>query len=147
MAASPLPVDDATAYAVGHALKLHGFFPEFTAEHLQKLFPRSAHLAFEDGDPLVTQGESGRDIFVLLEGKAAVRQELGSAAAEVAAMGPGDILGEIGLLGDGVRSATVVCVGKAKAFRLAAQDLGYILANHAELAAHLKALASQRTGR
>lgn len=142
----PLAADDGTACAVSLALKLQGFFPEFKLEHLQKIFPRSGLFAYSDGAAVVSQGEEGQDLFVVLEGSVIVRQEMGSAGAEVATLGCGAIVGEIALLEGGARTATVVAAGEAKLFRLAAADLRYLLANNRELSEHLKALACRRKG-
>lgn len=141
-----LVLDDHLAGLLSSALKLEGFFPEFRADHVSKLFPRSALFAYEHGHHLLEQGETGRDIFIIYDGRVDISQSFGSAGACLASLGEGDILGEIALLQDGVRSATAVVVGQAKVFRLAFDDVQYILTNNAELAAHLRALAKARLG-
>lgn len=136
--------DEASAAAVARALRLESFFPEFGAEHCRKLFPRSGACDYAEGAVVIEQGESGRDLFVVLTGAVAVRVSFGSAAAEVAELGPGALIGEIALLEDGVRRATVVATVPSRLYRLSFPDLGYILANNAELAAHLRGLAKER---
>lgn len=139
-----IEADEASAAAVSRALRLENFFPEFGAEHCRKLFPRSGACEYAEGAVVIEQGESGRDLFVVLSGALAVRVTFGSAGAEVASLGPGSLLGEMALLEDGVRRATVVAVAPSRLFRLSFPDLGYILANNAELAAHLRGLARER---
>ncbi len=142
-----LTVDEATAEAVSKAFKLEGFFPEFGAEHCAKLFPRSGVQHFRAGEKLLEQGETGRDLLLILAGRAKVEVSVDSLSAEVSQLGDGAVLGEMALLSDGVRSATVRAVSPVFAYRLAFEDLGYILQNNPELAEHLRGLAQARSAR
>ena len=56
------------------------------------------------GEVLVSAGQTGRELFVITEGTVTVSCQ-GRALAE---LGPGDFFGEIALLDDGPRTATVV---------------------------------------
>lgn len=58
------------------------------------------------GQVLVSQGDTGNDLFLLLDGILRVERD-GEAVTEV---GPGAILGEKAVLGDGSRTATLVAV-------------------------------------
>lgn len=139
------PPSDADAQAVSAALRLDSFFPEFTGEQCAKIFPRSGVALYESGSYLIEQGESGRDLFVLLDGSVSVMVSMGSAGAQVASLGAGALLGEMALLSDGQRTASAVASIPTRAFRLLYQDMGYILENNPELAAHLKGLAEKRS--
>lgn len=141
-----LPVDDAAAAAVFGAFKLVDFFPEFSGELCMKVFPRSGLNEFAEGERLLEQDDTGRDLFLLLQGRVAIIQSFGSAAAELASLGPGVVVGEVALLRDGVRTASAVAMEPTRAFRLVYEDVGYILQNNPKLAAHLAALARERTG-
>jgi len=142
-ASQSLPVDEPTAEAVNAAFKLDGFFPEFNAELCTKIFPRSGIVHYRPGEKLVQQGSTGRDLFLVLAGEVVVEFK----AAEDVRLGHGSVIGEMALLADGVRTATVACVTPVFAFRLAFEDLGYILENNPALAEHLKALDSARARR
>ncbi len=144
--ANPLrePPNDAEAAMVARALRLESFFPEFTGEHCGKIFPRSGVGRYAAGEYIIEQGETGRDLFVLLDGGVSVTVSMGSAAAQVAVLGPESLLGEIALLRDGTRTASAVASVPTRAFRLMFEDMGYVLQNNPELAAHLQGLAKQR---
>lgn len=142
-----MPVDDATAEAVLRAFKLEEFFPEFTADLCSKMFPRSGVQHFREGERLIEQGEAGRDLFLVLAGDVAVQRQVEFLSAEIGRMSHGAVIGEMALLADGLRSATVAAATPAFVFRLAFEDLGYVLKENPELAQHLKALALARTSR
>ncbi|MCX5794752.1 MAG: cyclic nucleotide-binding domain-containing protein [Elusimicrobia bacterium] len=148
MADAPVRIvcDDNFAKFLAGALRLESFFPEFLASHVEKCFPRSGLYAYPDGYHVVEQGDRGRDIYVIYNGWVEIIQSLGCAAADLARLGPGDILGEIALLRDGVRVATAVAGDEAQIFRLAFEDMQYLLQNNPPLCEHLNALAAKRLG-
>jgi CRP/FNR family transcriptional regulator, cyclic AMP receptor protein len=141
-----LEVDEPVAQLLNRTLRLESFFPEFTAEHARKLFPRSGFFGYPRDAVIVTQGEGGRDLFVVFSGRVAVQRVAGSQTLALATLEPGSVLGEIALLSEVPRTATVTALEETKIFRLAYLDLQYLLANNDELAAHLKTLAAKRLG-
>ena len=142
-----LPVDAPTAEAVCAAFKLEDFFPEFNAELCAKVFPHSGIVHYRAGEKLVEQGETGRDLFLVLAGEVVVEFKIDELSAEAGRLGHGAVVGEMALLADGVRKATVACSTPVFAFLFAYEDVGYILDNNPALAEHLKALAAARSGR
>ena len=139
-----LAIDDKVASILSLALRLDGFFPEFKAEHVNKIFPRSRLYAYASGSQVIVQGEGGRDLYVIYSGSVEVGKTFGSAGIQVAALGVGGVFGEIGLLQGGARSATVVTSEDSSIFRLVYEDMSYLLNYNRELAAHLKAMAARR---
>ncbi|XP_072167875.1 cAMP-dependent protein kinase regulatory subunit-like [Diadema setosum] len=77
---------------------------------------------FDDSEKIVIQGEQGDDFYMIIEGQAAVLQRHGNKAdselIEVGKLGPSDYFGEIALLLDRPRAATVVARGPLKCVRL-----------------------------
>jgi Cyclic nucleotide-binding domain len=71
------------------------------------------------GETLVKQGERGCDMFLLLEGVLAVEIN-GETVAEV---GPGALLGELAILGNGRRTATLRALGPSRVAVLAETDI------------------------
>lgn len=134
------PTADEVAQTIFAALKLDGFFPEFSGEHLLKLFPRSTFFAYPRDMAVMKEGEPGRDLFVVHAGGVHVLK----GGAKVATLGPGTLLGEIALLQDCPRSATVVAAVDSQIYRLVFPDLQYVLKNNVPLGEHLRALARQR---
>jgi CRP-like cAMP-binding protein len=78
------------------------------AELAHLLRPLSARA----GDVLMRQGEPGTEFVLIVEGLASVRRDRGdgNGSQEVATAGPGAVLGELALLTNHPRTATVVAV-------------------------------------
>ncbi len=76
--------------------------------------------SFHDAQVVVTQGEPGNDFFIIVEGTAVVTQTRneGEAPVEVGRLGPSDYFGEIALLLDRPRAATVTARGPLKCVKL-----------------------------
>ncbi|MFC5530954.1 cyclic nucleotide-binding domain-containing protein [Cohnella yongneupensis] len=74
---------------------------------------------FADGQPLVVEGEASNDCFFVSDGKVQVtsRNLIGNTVL-LAELGPGSLVGEIGLLRNERRSARVTAIGDVTALRL-----------------------------
>ena len=140
-----VPAGDDDALIIARALRLEDFLPEFNGQLCGKLFARSGVCVYEPGAFLIQQGEKGRDLFVLLEGRVTVTKNMGAASRQVNELGPEAVLGEIALLHDGTRTASVVALMSTRAFRLVNEDLSYVLEYNPELAVHLEELIEQRS--
>ncbi|ESO00933.1 hypothetical protein HELRODRAFT_185745 [Helobdella robusta] len=75
---------------------------------------------FEDGEEVVRQGDPGDDFFIILEGNATVYQKTNenSEPCIVSSLGPSEYFGEIALLLDRPRAATVVANGQLKCVKM-----------------------------
>jgi CRP/FNR family transcriptional regulator, cyclic AMP receptor protein len=85
-------------------LKQVPLFSSLSQRQLKGLARRFKEREFGQGTSMVRQGEfSGVNFFVITEGEASVTVD----GAEVARLGPSDHFGELGLIAERVRSATV----------------------------------------
>ncbi len=77
-------------------------------------------VSFEDAEEVVRQGDQGNDFFIIVEGTAVVTQyrNEGEAPVEVGRLGPSDYFGEIALILDRPRAATVTARGPLKCVKL-----------------------------
>lgn len=145
---TPIPFKVAAAGPIAEllnrVLKLEGFFPEFKVEHISRIFPRSGLYYYAADAKIIKQGDAGRDIFIIYEGKVSIIKTLGDAGADVAHLGSGDMFGEIALVRDGLRVASAIAEVDCKIFLIRYQDLEYLLKHHPELANHLKKVAEER---
>lgn len=90
---------------------------------------------FEDGSKIVVQGEHGEDFFIIIEGNAAVFQKRGDSeeSVEVGKLSPSDYFGEIALLLDRPRAATVIARGPLKCVKLDRQRFERVLGPVSEI--------------
>jgi len=80
-------------------------------------------VSFEDEEVVVKQGEQGNDFFIIVEGTAIVTQyrnddQSEQEPVEVGRLGPSDYFGEIALILDRPRAATVTARGPLKCVKL-----------------------------
>jgi CRP-like cAMP-binding protein len=65
---------------------------------------------FQPGHVIVREGQIGLGLYCIQSGKVRVSQSFGDGEREIRQMGPGESFGEIALLDDKARSATVTAV-------------------------------------
>ena len=77
-------------------------------------------VSIEDNEVVVSQGEPGNDFYIITEGTAVVTQfrNEGEDPVEVGRLGPSDYFGEIALILDRPRAATVTARGQLKCVKL-----------------------------
>jgi len=87
-------------------LKNVALFSECSRKDLERIASRSDVVDLPAGRVLMYEGKSGSEAFVVLAGQLAVRRK----GRKVAELGAGSIVGELALLDQGSRSATVDCI-------------------------------------
>lgn len=102
----------------------------------RELFPVDA----ADGDVVIREGDPGDRFFVVAEGSMSVWKD----GERIATLGPGDYFGEIALLRDVPRTATVVAEGPAELFALEREEFLATVSTSRALAAHAAASTDRR---
>ena len=102
-------------------------FERLDPEALRKLARLTRTATFPSDAKIVEMGESGLSLFVILEGHVRVLYPARSADFELARLGPGDFFGEMALLNDKPRSATVQAVEDVELLVLAQDDFRNVL--------------------
>jgi CRP/FNR family cyclic AMP-dependent transcriptional regulator len=69
---------------------------------------------YQDGENIVQQGEKGDCMYVILDGEVEVICEIENREIRLAVSGKGDFFGEMAILGQDVRGATVRALGQAR---------------------------------
>ena len=90
------------------------------------------------GKVLVTEGETGHEFFVILDGTAKVTRQ----GRSIATLGPGQAFGELALLDKAPRNATVVAESDVELVVLGQREF----AGHHRRGARLRAQAARRHG-
>jgi CRP-like cAMP-binding protein len=136
-----LEIDDDAAKYLAEKLLLGAFFVEFSKDSMKGVFPHGGLFLCPQGCRLINQGEQCRDLFVLYDGKVEVVKPF---AKDQIFLKPGDVFGEMALVRDGKRSASVLAAEPSKVFFLPYQDLQYVMSSNPILGKHLQDIAERR---
>lgn len=115
-------------------------FAELTDAQRAAIAARLQEVDVDLGTVLARQGEFAYDLFVVLDGVAAV--SLGDHL--VATLHPGDCFGEVGVLQKGRRTANVVAVTPMRLLEMVVWDFSDVTREIPELAERVQRLAQQR---
>jgi CRP/FNR family transcriptional regulator, cyclic AMP receptor protein len=83
------------------------YFAEIEPAKLKLLAFMSERVGFDPGKTLCRQGDPADAAYLIIEGEAEIILEGGGDPITVATIGPNDTVGEMGILGDVPRNATV----------------------------------------
>jgi CRP-like cAMP-binding protein len=84
-------------------------FQGLKSNQRERLAKRFVERNYKPGDKIVTQGMGGEGFFILVSGHAdAFRTRADGTEAKVNTFGPTDYFGELALLDDGLRTASVI---------------------------------------
>jgi CRP-like cAMP-binding protein len=93
-------------------------FREIDPARLKLLAFTSERVHFDEGQRFFSQGDAADAAYVLLEGKADVVLNTPGGEIKVAELGRNAIVGEMGILSDAPRSATIVAAEPTTALRI-----------------------------
>ena len=98
-------------------------FQNLDNRHLEHLAKRMIEREYAAGQAIVEQGQGGEGFFVIVSGKAeAFRQRADGVKVEVNKFGATDFFGELALLDDGMRTASVTATETTKCLALTRWD-------------------------
>jgi cAMP-dependent protein kinase regulator len=101
--------------------------------------------AFWPGQRVVEEGQAGDSMFALVEGRAEVtRKGEGGARQTVATLGPGEFFGEVALVSEGPRLASVEVRERSVLLEFKRQPLSRVSATHPEVEAAVQAFYQRR---
>jgi CRP/FNR family transcriptional regulator, cyclic AMP receptor protein len=105
-------------------------FADFERGELERLARSFKQRTFEAGSTVAGEGRTGAGFFVIETGEASVSVH----GAERAKLGPGDYFGEIALIDDGARSATVTADSELRCYGLTSWEFRPLVESHASIA-------------
>jgi CRP/FNR family cyclic AMP-dependent transcriptional regulator len=105
------------------ALKRAPLFEGLSRKELTQLARVSEDVEVESGRTLVKEGETGHEFFVIVDGDVKITRR----GRRVAKRGAGDFVGEIALLEDVPRTATVTAETPVRLFVLTGRDFRHLL--------------------
>ncbi|MFL5352004.1 cyclic nucleotide-binding domain-containing protein [Archangium sp.] len=123
----------------------HPLFSQLDEAAFLAVMEQLALKAFEPGAPIVTEGEPGTSMFALVEGRVdVVRQLQGGQRRKVASLGEGDFFGEMALLSEGPRLASVVAAERTTVLVLTREQVERLVQRHPSVGEVLRSFHQER---
>ena len=116
-----------------HALRRIPLFASIEPSKLKLLAFTSERLTFAAGQTLFRQGELGDAAYVILDGSADVVVETPTGARKVATIGKHQIVGEIAVLCDVPRTATIVAAGTLVTLKVSKENFLRMIAEFPQM--------------
>jgi cAMP-dependent protein kinase regulator len=116
------------------------FAPAQVAMAASRLVPERFHM----GQDVITQGQMGDSFHIIKEGTLEVTVEREGSRRRVAELGPGEYFGEIALLLDVPRTASVTALSDSLVLKLRKEDFQGMLGEHLYFARSLEQASSRR---
>lgn len=92
-------------------------FKGMTTERLMRTLATADFFPVNPGDAIFMEGEKGNSFFVLITGEVIIEKRMGEAVMELARLGSGECFGEMSLVGNQIRTATVRAASKCVTIR------------------------------
>jgi len=119
-------------------------FANVAPRRLKLLALASSRVLFAAGQDLCVEGDEGNEAFILISGDAEVKVTTPSGVATVARLKRNDIVGEMAILRDMPRTATVTAASDVKTLRIGKQDFLNLMREFPEVAvAVMRSLADR----
>lgn len=93
---------------IKEAIRYNYLFRGLTAEQLERISSIAEEVQYNGGDTMIRQFDRSSDLLIILSGSALIKAFSGETMAEV---GVGSVVGEVSLIDEQPRSATVVSSG------------------------------------
>jgi CRP/FNR family cyclic AMP-dependent transcriptional regulator len=105
-------------------------FADLDRKELEDLAGWFKERTFSQGDEVVSEGRGGIGFFVIEDGQAGVNV----GGEERASLGPGDHFGEVALIDEGARSATITAKSNLRTYGLTSWEFRPLVENNASIA-------------
>jgi CRP/FNR family transcriptional regulator len=120
-------------------------FSTLADEDLAQVAEVAQPRSFGAGDTVFREGDSSDTCYVIRRGHArAVRENPDGRSIALAQFGPGDIFGELAMLDDERRSATIETLEQVEALAIPGPDMRRLLREHPEIAVKLISALGRR---
>ena len=117
-------------------------------EELLEIESLLSWLYLEKGDTLFYEGDVGDSLYILMHGRLRVMVEQDDGSLKtVSEIGPGEILGEMALITDERRSATLSAIRDATLFKLAKADFERLAERHPQVIMQIARIQAERVRR
>ena len=121
-------------------------FANLNKKELQAIAKACQERRYSAGTTIVSQGDSGVGLYIIKSGKVRITHTSNTAGTEeeLGTAGAGEVLGEMSLLDDLPRSATISAIDDVTALLLPIWEFRTVLQSHPDIAVKLLAVLSRR---
>ena len=126
------------------ALRKVPLFSGIEVTKLRLLAFISQNMTYETGESLCKQGETGDCAFLILSGSADIQVNTNQGEKTVASVGSNDVVGEIAIICDVPRTATVVATTDMEVLTISKDDFLKLLVEFPEISLNVMRVLAQR---
>ena len=113
-------------------------FRELSSTRRRLLAVSCERVEFKAGASIITQGDTGEHVFIILSGEADVHLNDGDDRRFIRKVGKNDFVGEVAAVGERMRSTTVTACDNVVALRIGAEVLASFVKDAPELESALR---------
>jgi CRP/FNR family cyclic AMP-dependent transcriptional regulator len=117
-----------------------GLFQPLSRDERRLVAQHADEIDVSEGTELVRQGEFAYEFFVIEDGAADVLRD----GERIAQLGPGDFLGEMGIVSQAVRNATVVTTSAARVIVMTSQAFRSMSRSSPDVGKQIEAAVEER---
>lgn len=122
-------------------------FAKLEPSRLKLLAFTSEYLAFEDGEIVFRVGETGDCAYVIMAGEVEIMAETGAGEIVAATLGQNALFGELALLTNAPRSATIRARGRVETLRISDESFLKLVRENADVALDVMRQLSDKLAR
>jgi CRP-like cAMP-binding protein len=119
-------------------------FASLGPEDLRRVAAAASERSWADGDVLMREGEIGSDLIVIVEGSVNVLHDDGGARHVLRRVGPGEHIGELAVLREAPRAATVEADGHVRGLVISGEAVHALLRERPDAAMAMLATLAER---
>lgn len=109
-------------------------FSSLDRRAIASLAKQASRRVYSPGDTIVREGDTGTALYVIARGRVRVERGSGPETHAVGELGPGEFFGELALIEDHPRSATVVALQETECLLFVVWEFRALLKEHPQMA-------------
>ena len=126
--------------ALPEILRRVDLFESLSDRNLERLADTLEERAFFEGDAILTEGQGGLGFYVIGEGTVTYSVN----GKDVGSGGPGEYFGEVALIGDSPRAATVTAASDVTVYAMTLWDFRVLVRKNPDVASELLQVMAKR---
>ena len=124
-------------------LRKISLFAELSTADLRRLADMAEERTFTDGEVIASEGETGDELHLILDGSVAVTRGSGS---KVAQRGPGDVVGEMSIITQQPRVASLLAEGEVRTVRIGRREFESMIRERPDVSLAMMRVLAERLG-